>query len=76
MVNWLNRKSSMKMMALVAIFIGSTLLTSCEEENDYEIVDPNQPVELNCKQPDYLKEGDKVALISGSPNAQRMSLIR
>ena len=66
MVNWLNRKSSMKMMALVAIFIGSTLLTSCEEENDYEIVDPNQPVELNCKQPDYLKEGDKVALISPS----------
>ena len=54
------------MMALVAIFIGSTLLTSCEEEDDYEIVDPNQPVELNCKKPEYLKAGDKVALISPS----------
>ena len=31
MVKWFNSKISIKMMALVAIFIGSTLLTSCEE---------------------------------------------
>ena len=66
MVKWFNSKISIKMMALVAIFIGSTLLTSCEEENDYESVTPDQSVDLNCKQPDYLKEGDKVALISPS----------
>ena len=51
---------------LTAILTYSTMLTSCQEEDDYESTAPEQPVELNCKKPEYLKAGDKVALISPS----------
>ena len=53
-------------MAFAAMIICSTMLTSCQEEDDYESTAPDQPVELNCKKPEYLKAGDKVALISPS----------
>ena len=42
------------------------MLTSCDDDDDTVVVDPNQPVVLNCEKPDYLKAGDKVALISPS----------
>ena len=41
------------------------MLTSCSDD-DEETPKPDQPVVLNCKKPDYLKAGDKVALISPS----------
>ena len=53
-------------MAFAAMIICSAMLTSCQEEDDYESTAPDQPVELNCKKPEYLKAGDKVALISPS----------
>ena len=45
----------------------SVLLTSCsDDDDDTVVVNPSQLVTLNCNRPDYLKVGDKVALISPS----------
>jgi muramoyltetrapeptide carboxypeptidase len=41
------------------------MLTSCSDD-DVVVVNSEQPVVLNCQQPDFLKAGDKVALISPS----------
>ena len=46
-------------IALVGIFCGCS-------EDDNPVVNPDQPVAQNCEKPDYLKAGDKVALISPS----------
>ena len=46
--------------------LAGVMLAACSEEDDYETPVPEQPVELNCKKPNYLKTGDKVALISPS----------
>ena len=50
----------------ILIFCGATMLTSCSKDDDDVVVNPDQPVVLNCVKPDYLKVGDKVALISPS----------
>ena len=54
-------------MAAVAIltFSGMTTLTSCSDDDEI-VVNPDQPVVLNCAKPDYPQKGDKVALISPS----------
>ena len=43
-------------------------LTSCsKDDNEINIIPtPEEPMVLNCVKPDYLKAGDKVALISPS----------
>ena len=51
------------LVAILAI-CGTITLTSCSDDSDN--VNPDQPVVLNCTKPDYLKAGDKVALISPS----------
>ena len=43
---------------------GPTLLSSCSDDDDDDYVVPS--VVINCAKPDYLKAGDKVALISPS----------
>ena len=53
------------MMVVVAIMTAMTL-TSCSDDDETTVVNPDQPVVLNCAKPDYLKKGDKVALISPS----------
>jgi len=51
---------------LAAILTCGLTLTSCSEDDD-DIVSPSEEsVVLNCAKPDYLKAGDKVALISPS----------
>ena len=50
-------------LALCALTI---TLTSCSDDDDNNVPDTPQPVSLNCVKPDYLKAGDKVALISPS----------
>lgn len=55
-----------KLSMLAAILMCGLFQISCSEEDEGGEVSPVQPVELNCKKPDYLKEGDKVALISPS----------
>ena len=54
------------MVAAVMIFSGlSMTLTSCSDD-EIVVVNPDETVVLNCVKPDYLKAGDKVALISPS----------
>lgn len=55
------------MMSAVLAFSGLTTLTSCSDDETIVIPVPEEEVvELSCMQPDYLKAGDKVALISPS----------
>ena len=54
------------MLAAILTFCGMTMLTSCSEDDETTVVNPDQPVVLNCVRPDYLEAGDKVALISPS----------
>ena len=53
------------LMTMMATINGFSM-TSYNDGDDDEIVIPDQPVVLNCERPDYLKAGDKVALISPS----------
>jgi len=45
---------------------GASMMTSCSNDDNTPVVNPDQLVVLNCMKPDYLKAGDKVALISPS----------
>ena len=59
-------KKILIMVAAVMIFSGlSMTLTSCSDD-EIVVVNPDKTVVLNCVKPDYLKAGDKVALISPS----------
>ena len=51
-------------MLTVILTIFGLMLTSCSDADT--VLYPDQPVVLNCMKPDYLKAGDKVALISPS----------
>jgi muramoyltetrapeptide carboxypeptidase len=55
-------------MAAALTFSGLCVLTSCSDDDDDERVNRywGQPVTINCMKPDYLKAGDRVALISPS----------
>ena len=54
-----------RLSSVILLFCGMIALTSCSEEDN---VTPahDESVVINCMQPDYLKAGDKVALISPS----------
>ena len=54
-------------MAVVAMMATMTL-TSCSKDDDDDVVvpTPEESVVLNCAKPDYLKAGDRVAMISPS----------
>jgi len=55
------------LMAAVALLSCGMLMTSCkDDENEIVVVNPQQQVVLDCQRPEYLKTGDKVALISPS----------
>ncbi len=59
----------MKIWPLAALLTlsGQTVLLSCSSDDDETVSPaPQQPVVINCVKPDYLKAGDKVALISPS----------
>ena len=53
---------------MAAILICSLGMTSCSKDDDENVVvpTPEEQVVLNCAKPDYLKAGDKVAMISPS----------
>lgn len=55
----------MKLHLFAIVALCGLLTMSCVEVEIYDCSDP-KPVRLNCKKPDYLKRGDKVALISPS----------
>ena len=51
---------------MFSILICGSVLTSCTKDDEEVSPTPNEPVVINCVKPDYLKAGDKVALISPS----------
>ena len=57
-----------KLWMMAAILICSLGMTSCSKDDDDIIVvpTPEEQVVLNCTKPEYLKAGDKVAMISPS----------
>ena len=56
------------MIAALLMMGGTALTTSCSSDDDdtTPVVRPTDGVTLSCVKPDYLKEGDRVALISPS----------
>ena len=52
-------------VCFVFTFCGMITLTSCSEETDIT-PDEEKPIVISCAKPEYLKAGDKVALISPS----------
>ena len=53
-------------MMVVAAMMATVTFTSCDNDDDDNASTPEKSVVLNCMKPDYLKVGDKVALISPS----------
>ena len=61
------KKKLLILLLMMMATINGFSSTSCSDGDDGENVIPDQrPVVLNCERPDYLKAGDKVALISPS----------
>ena len=60
------KKTLMTAMTIMISIMSVALLSSCSDEDDYDVVKREQTVDLKCQKPDYLKPGDKVALISPS----------
>jgi muramoyltetrapeptide carboxypeptidase len=54
------------MFTALLMGVTSVALASCSDDDGTVVVEPEEPVVLNCEQPDYLQAGDKVALISPS----------
>ena len=55
-----------KILFFTLILAYGFMMTSCDKEANPVIPIPDEPVVQNCIKPDYLKTGDKVALISPS----------
>ena len=53
------------LLAAILTFCGMTALTSCSKDEDTTPAH-DEPIVINCVKPDFLKAGDKVALISPS----------
>ena len=61
------KKKLLALLFTMMATINAFSMTSCSDGDDNGNMIPNQqPVVLNCERPDYLKAGDKVALISPS----------
>ena len=56
----------MQRLLAATLTICGLMVSSCDEEDNPVIPTPDEPVVQNCVKPDYLKAGDKVALISPS----------
>ena len=60
----------MKKFILIAVvaMMATMTMTSCSKDDDDDVVVPTteEEVVLNCAKPDYLKAGDRVAMISPS----------
>ena len=55
----------MQWVLAAALICGASMMTSCSKDDEV-LPDSEKPIVLNCEKPDYLKAGDKVALISPS----------
>lgn len=55
-------------MYVVILMIGCStcVLSSCKDDDDKEVIEPKKEVSITCTRPQYLKAGNKIALISPS----------
>ena len=53
-------------LLVVAAIMATMVLTSCSDEDNDVMPAQEVLVTINCEKPEYLKAGDKVALISPS----------
>jgi muramoyltetrapeptide carboxypeptidase len=55
-------------MYVVVLMIGCStcVLSSCKDDDDKDVIEPPKEVSITCTRPQYLKAGDKIALISPS----------
>lgn len=55
-------------MYVVVLMIGCStcVMSSCKDDDDKEVIEPPKEVSITCTRPQYLKAGDKIALISPS----------
>lgn len=55
-------------MYVVILMIGCStcVLSSCKDDDDKDVIEPKKEVSITCTRPQYLKAGDKIALISPS----------
>ena len=61
------KKYLMTLAAVLCYAMTMAVLTACTENQDNPLIPtPDEPVVQNCAKPDYLKAGDRVALISPS----------
>ena len=56
----------MKWMMAATLICGVSIMTSCSKDDEVIVVNPDKTIVLNCEKPNYLKAGEKVALISPS----------
>ena len=57
----------MQWVLAATLICGASMMTSCSKDDDTpEATSEDKTIALNCEKPDYLKAGDKVALISPS----------
>ena len=63
----MTKKNMKKILTMaVASMMATMTLTSCSDDDDDVVPITDEPVMIHCVRPDYLKAGDKVALISPS----------
>lgn len=62
------KKTKKLWMYVVILMLGfsTCVLSSCKDDDDKEVIEPNKEVSITCTRPQYLKAGDKIALISPS----------
>ena len=53
-------------VAVLMIGCSTCVLSSCKDDDDKEVIEPKKEVSITCTRPQYLKAGDKIALISPS----------
>lgn len=53
-------------VAVLMIGCSTCILSSCKDDDDKEVIEPKKEVSITCTRPQYLKAGDKIALISPS----------
>ena len=53
-------------VAVLMIGCSTCVLSSCKDDDDKEVIEPKKEVSITCNRPQYLKAGDKIALISPS----------
>lgn len=63
-IDYMNKIMKLWMMAIILPVCAG--LASCDYDDDPDVVPQNNDIALECVRPDYLRAGDKVALISPS----------